>query len=532
MRLVNPKKILTFLLALCAILALASCDGTLIEGVPNGGGEHREDTSQKEEDTMPPVGELDDDPSNDFTVTLTADGQPYSPRIDDMYVYWTDGFSKHAALVDENGVARIDGLDGDYRVTLSEVPNEYTYNPNGYTATNDDRNLTLELYSLNRLTGKGDNVYSPRRFTKTGVYSVELDGPDDAIYFCYAPDGSGTYSIESWVDVTKDAVNPYVEVYHGSFAWVDVENSFTIEDGGPVGSYTSNFVYHVQIADQNISDSGQAVYTFALKADSKTGQYPVTVTFAVKYNGTFELEIPGRVTGVAVPKYDFSKFELSEHEYGTAAKPAYYQSGGTKIFDENRFKLYPASEGGDDFYHLYDEEKYASNGGYGPILYAYITKTIPEFQTFIDSAFIDMDNIEETRPSSRIAVGGIDYKHFIEGYSRLSARDYVNGSSYYCAPTCPCHITENPETGWACPPTCQDCSPSCRRCPAELIGNEGYQSMANSDGLVPVTKELRDFLQSYVFERRFFYDGIGWMEGYGYQAIGESGWLMACAYYE
>ncbi len=527
------KHLIVYLLCLSALLSLASCQGVLNTGILPGDDGQDDATTEKEDDTVVPggMGEMDDDPTNDFVVTLKADGEPYYPRIDNMYVYWNDGHSMHYALVDEDGVARIDGLDGDYRVTLSEVPNEYTYDPNGYMATNDNRSITLNLYSLNRLTGKGTSVYAPLQFTKAGVYSADIKSPDHALYFCYAPEGSGTYSIESWVDITEDNVNPYVEVYRGSFAWVDTKNVNVIDDGGPVGSYTSNFVYTVQIADQNISSGGQAVYTFALRAESKNNQYPITVTFAVKRNGGFELETPGgHIKETVIPKFDFDSFDVSLHEYDNTYEiktPDYRLDASTRVFDDNLVKLWKKSDGGDDFYHMYDTVKYASTDGYGPILYAYITEPF----RFLDLAFIDLDNAPAL-VGPRITLAGKDYKHFIEGYTRLSARDYINGASYYCVNTCPCHVAEDPDTGWACPPTCTKCRPECRHCPAELIGNEGYQSIANSDGLVPVTEELKQFLADFAFERQFFYDGIGSLEDDGYQAAGQSGWLFACAYYE
>ena len=79
--------------------------------------------------------------------------------------------------------------------------------------------------------------------------------------------------------------------------------------------------------------------------------------------------------------------------------------------------------------------------------------------------------------------------------------------------------------------------PGKARCPEELMGFEGYQAYANSDGLVPVTEELRDFLLGYCFNNQYFYDGLGSLEkapvnGKYYQAVGDSGWLFACAYYE
>ena len=357
------KQIIVFTLLFIVIFSLVACDGEYQYGQGLGSNVDTSTGTDTDIDSGYEQPELNDDPTDDFTVTLLADGQPYSPRME-MLVYWNDGFSIHTAPVDKTGVARIDGLDGDYRVSLSAVPNEYTYDPNSNIATNDNRNITLNLYTLNMLAGSGTGLYDCYSFSKTGVYCAVINGPEDGIYFQYAPDGSGTYSIESWIDITEDNINPYVDVYYGSTQWKAYEK--TIDDGGAMGSYTINFVHNVQIAKENISPSGgQATYTFVVKADVKNNKYPVTITFAVKRDGEFELVRPNSpgtaAQGLAVPTYDFSDFNKEDHEYDDSyvlKNPEYLLSGNTYVFDKNRFKVWEKSKGGDGFYHLYDVEKY------------------------------------------------------------------------------------------------------------------------------------------------------------------------------
>ena len=522
------KKIIATSLVLVLLFSMIACQGTYHYPVGTTPGTDDDDGGY-----VPP--QMNDDPTDDFTVTLTADGEPYSPRMN-MYVYWSDGFSVHTAKVDENGVARIDGLDGDYRVTLSDVPNEYTYDPNGNIATNDDRNIVLALYTLNRLSGGGTGIYDCYHFAKTGVYCAVIDSPDDAIYFQYAPDRSGTYTIESWVDVTADNINPYVDIYGGHSQYKFFIG--TTDDGGAMGSYTINFIHTVQIADENISSGGQAVYTFAVKAESKNNKYPITITFAVKRDGGFELNRPDKVTGTAVPEFDFSDFNVADHEYGdeyTITYPEYRlnNSSNVYVFDGRRFKLWEKSDGGDGFYHVYDTEKYADTDGYGPILYANITTAC----RFIDQAFSKIEYRNGEIINSALVINGINYKHFIEGYTFLSTYGNVNGGSYYCAKDCTCHNSAESRENWACTPGCATCQSSCRPCPEELVGNEGYQAYANSDGLVPVTEELKEFLAAYSAKQLLFYDGKGTLEttatnGKYYQAVLGSDWLFACAYYE
>lgn len=520
------KKCISCLLIIAALCSLFGCSGEIRPGNrpgnrPSGG------DGEGGDNYVPPI--MNDDPTDDFVVTLHADGAPYSPRME-MYAYWSDGFSIHTARFDAQGVARIDGLDGDYRVTLSAVPNEYTYDPNGNIATNDARDIILDLYTVNMLAGGGTGLYDCYSFRKTGVYSATIKSAEDAIYFQYAPDGMGTYSIESWVDTTADQVNPYVEVYGGSSQFKYYVN--TIDDGGPVGSYTINFVHEVNIAAENISAGGQAVFTFVIKAETKNNKYPVSITFAVKRNGDFEL--PEHLGGssanagkeMIAPTYDFTYFNAADHEYGSDYHIAYpeYRFGTTStyVFDESRVKLWERSDGGDDFYHLYDETLYAATDGYGPILYANITTR----NRFIDRSFTEI----EYDTSGNIVYNNLrNYKHLIEGVSATARPGH-----YYCVSDCTCHGSA--ATGWACVEGCPTCKQSCTPCKEELLHFEGYQAYVNSDGMVPVTEDIRNFLLAYSQKQTFFYDGKGTLEdklvsGKYFQAVGDSGWLFGCAYY-
>ena len=531
------KRLFALLLLLCIIVSLASCSGEYIDPSENGGGNKPGD--EPGEEYAPP--EMNDDPTDDFTVTLLADGQPYSPRME-MFAYWSDGYSVFKAKFDSSGVARIDGLDGDYKVTLSAVPNELTYDPNSNLATNDNRNIILNLHTLNVLTGLGTGSYTGHSISKTGVYSATLDGPDSAIYFMYSPTENGIYTIESWVDVAADNINPYVDVYIGTFAWNQYQR--TIDDGGSSGSYTNNFIHTVKLTEDKVGNS----YIFAVKADVKNNEYPVSVTFAIKRDGGFEY--PRESGGLKISEHDFSDFDKSKHEYSDSeyllTYPEYKLEGtaNTYVFDERRFKIWEKSDGGDDFYHIFDLEKYPETDGFGPILYAYIT----ESSRFLDRPFNRIEykgNTSETL-NSALKVGGYNYKVFIEGYTHLSTLGSVNDGGYFCINDCPCHDSSVSDSDWACVATrdadgnlvkCSECEEDCRACPPELVGFEGYQYYSNSDGLAPVTKELRDFLSAYCMKEIFFYDGTGTFEktavgGRYFQAVDESGWLFGCAYYE
>ena len=96
--------------------------------------------------------------SDEFTVSLMYAGEPYIPKID-MCVRWSDGVSVHEAAFGEDGVARVTGLDGDYQVTLTELPKNLTYNPNIYVATNDSKHVIIELYKYKSAKRGGEDIY-------------------------------------------------------------------------------------------------------------------------------------------------------------------------------------------------------------------------------------------------------------------------------------------------------------------------------------------------------------------------------------
>ena len=64
---------------------------------------------------------------------------------------------------------------------------------------------------------------------------------------------------------------------------------------------------------------------------------------------------------------------------------------------------------------------------------------------------------------------------------------------------------------------------------------KGYADLVNSDGVAPVTPELKEFLQMYVSNSGFFFaDGEGSIETdeeYPIDSYEDAQWLFACGYY-
>ena len=151
------------------------------------------------------------------------------------------------------------------------------------------------------------------------------------------------------------------------------------------------------------------------------------------------------------------------------------------------------------------------------MLVAYITEPC----NFIDKAFTTIESVG----NNALTVNGYEnYKQFIEGWESLASQ------GYYCVSDCPCH--DEGEVNKACPTSCNNCKSTCTKCPPEMMNQPGYASYANADGVVPVTKELAEFLQKFAVSQRYFADGDGWAEKKGIYAYEESQWLFACGYYE
>lgn len=506
------KRILCGMLALLLLLALTGC-GELHQGVVGTR------PSQNK-----PSGPVDVNSGKVYSVTLMKDGQPYSPEIE-IYAQWTDGYSYYTAKFDENGVASVTGLDGDYTVTLSAVPVDYTYNTNGYRVTSDQPNITVEIYRIYYGEGEGKDLYPPhvKSLSYFGVYEITIKGPEDVVYCRFLPSEKGIYNIESWVSVSEDNVNPKMDRYHGNAAYLWFEE--TIDEGGAASQtgFTKNFKYTYTIVEEEVGNQ----FTFGVRAVAKDGKYPVTVQVVVERIG----DPPQKYyRDLAVP--------TEEIRYAPEGKGAFiWAENGGEMFDQSMYKLWKTEDGGDGYYHLYDPVKYAATDGYGPTLYAKISQP-----SRYDAA---LNRVEYQGPGNNKLTQMTDashflsFKHFIEGYAALAVvrvTDPQSGAigSYYCVGGCTCHGEIKLDMYTACVEGCSTCDKTCRQIPAALYGAPGYADGANSDGCYPVTEELKEFLQMYAINQAFFVDGTGAIETheqYPMDSDEESQWLYCCGFY-
>ena len=72
----------------------------------------------------------------EFVVSLVYNKKIFIPE-EEITVIWMDDYSQYTQKIDSEGYAKIK-LDGDFNVILSKTPEGYTYNPNIYTASNDE----------------------------------------------------------------------------------------------------------------------------------------------------------------------------------------------------------------------------------------------------------------------------------------------------------------------------------------------------------------------------------------------------------
>ncbi len=553
------KRIFALLLALT--LLLTGCElGQVVEGVrPSNGGTVPPSTG--------PSGEVDENP---FTVSLMYQGEPFRTSTP-ITVQWSSLSEVHTSQTDDQGVAKVSGLDGDYRVTLLNLPDGFYYNPNVYRADNFERNIVIDLMSVIKPSGQGYSLDSPIGIDKTGVYYIEVAGPTDERYFRFTPKESGTFAVESWMDVTANDVNPLCNYYGASFAFPVLK--FTQDGGGAESTYTKNFLLTVDMADENISknDTGSVVFTFGIFASMKNewptdaqGKYQkLRIYFAITRNGNFELE---HAAGTIVsPKEDLDEiYGLDENgwkidgrvdmEPGGAWHWAEDPLGAVMVFDAEHYKLWPVDEGGDGVYHRWDDQKYREvdadgnvvNPGYGPVLFAMVSGAT-RFLTDRGGQPIGLTQVEyQGNKALTVANGELNYKMFIEGWWQLNWTDYDKPGDedgmkppYFCDLLCPCRVDETCTSAQmgldngTCEIGCTKCSSLCRQLEREDIGTIGYGQRCNSDGAFPVTEELKEFLQLMSISQLYFMDGQGWVEtGSGIYATEADQWLWACGYYE
>lgn len=386
------KKILALLAALVFVFALAGCGEYTPPENPPGG-------------NKPPV--VDPDPGGDpnpggdeetpFTVTLTYNSLGFDPGSGVQALWYEIGGNGiYRSAFDENGVAKCEGLDGDYRVTLSAIPDGFTYDPNDekHIATNENKDISIPLYRLTPTTGGGTHIYYDIITLNTiGAYRATLTSRDQVIYYQYAPQVSGEYSMTSIIDITANVINPILDIYNGNTQFKVF--SETRDGGGYSNTFTKNFQWQMLIDQKYIG----GIFAFAIRADALSDDaFPVNIDFILDKDGEYRVEektytpVPVTEEFISVP----NPASGMTFNYAAALNPV----GNRFLLDASCFKLYPKADGGDGYYHFYDED----TKEYGARLYVKISSGSAVMDAF-------------TNPLVNKRVKGKDYNAMIEAYA-------------------------------------------------------------------------------------------------------------------
>lgn len=475
------SKVLAILLV--CMFVLLSCVGcNLGSYYENNKKDPNADTGTNNPSDNPNV-DPDDPIANDkhYTVTVYYGSSVFEPTEEmNITVVWRNKNDVVRAPLGQNGRADAGELDGTYTVYLEGLPSDYSYNPNGYTATSNDRSVSILLTSIrNPDSGNGSSLY-----VNNGCYSVRDDGTyranisdaEATLFYEYKPRAAGVYVIESWVNIYDDAVNPIFTLYGGtnSYKWRvgKLEGGAFIE-----GGHTKNFRHEFTVAASEVGN----VCTFEIGADVKSKEYPTYVDFAISYLGPY-------TSSYADIRLQSAKQARGKTPEPNAGETFVYADMGTRLFDASKFKVSPNT----GRYHVYDAEKYADNPygygkGYGPMLMCDLKGSLPSY-TVVPSLY----NSISIGPSGSNYL--MLYNMWLEDEQKFAVFDYTN------------------------------------------FIRVDYANVCNSDGKCYVTEELRTFLQKFAENHSLYTDGVGPGEGTpeegGYSANQDALWLFACGFYQ
>ena len=253
------NKFLFILLIFTCTFALFACSQeTLTDPVPTNPTEEKTPT----EKTETPVDDR-------YSVKVVYPDN--TPVTSGVTVQWCVGdmcFLPQA--VNANGVAYIELEDGDYYIHLNNVPTGYTYNPNAYTTSATNKNITIPLYALSSVTGEGTKA-APYVVT-TGTYNVQFEqaSTKGMKYFSFTTTEAGTYSIESFCmdKLALSLVDPYI-----GFVGTDINNSPDVS-GNDIKD-TVNFTRSFE------AEANTTYYFIVMVSSVSDNKFPCTVEFNI-----------------------------------------------------------------------------------------------------------------------------------------------------------------------------------------------------------------------------------------------------------
>lgn len=486
------KKFLIAIMCVVTVFSLFAC-GTYQPGSTSSSSDSSSSSSSS--------GGTTDEDDEYFTAKLVSSEKVIFAG-QSIEVIWTDEESSNGAAfrarVNTSGEAKIKGLDGKYKVTLSALPEGYTYDPNIYTATNDDRDTEIVLYKIKSTTGGNGSDWrngQARVIPTSGVYRTTLTETNysDGVWFMFEPTYGGVYSVESMADITANTVNPILEVYNGTSAYLNENRYTTCDDGAgkdKENTYTKNFRWEKIWETTGV---GQVLW-FKVRATAlSTVGFPYYVDFIIERDG----DVTGDSGGVlpeVVPTHDFEAAADTafDNAVGETFKFFAYYGDNNKLLNGKLIQ-----KGDDGYYYIVDEAAnvrkrlYAMISGRSEVIDAAID---PDNTTSVASGFSDDATNSLLKPMSYT----YDWNtgKWVKG-KQCTYRFFIRGK----------HTGSEPHY-------------------------DGYAEHCNSDGVYPVTEELKNFLYAVSASQRFFNDGQGVAEVQClYKSSSDNQWLFNCGYY-
>ncbi len=243
-------------------------------------------------------GEEGEEEEGFFTVKLNmTNGAPVSSMGDvtQITAVWTDlrNTTRYEASFNRKGVATSREADGEYRVSLSGLPEEYTYDPNAYQSTNHKKTVTVDIYEWESMpwseSGAGEQD-SPPTVLQMGVYRFVFERANQSFYFWWNTSFSNKTIVKSLVDVTVENQIQPVLTYYSNINYLDANKPIT--SGGSYSAYTKNFRYEMEL-------SGSQSVGFGVSIEAKPNtQFPVTLDVLIEteetvYGGVYDV-VPER----------------------------------------------------------------------------------------------------------------------------------------------------------------------------------------------------------------------------------------------
>lgn len=543
------KKIFIYLSFIIMLFSLVSC-GEVIgtsESNPSSNSSPSESSSSTEKNVVT------------FKVNVMYNGIGY-PGNGKLKVVLKGKNGTFEGILQNDGTVSIDALDGEYYAYLSGSIS-YAYDPNSCIINSSNPEGTINLYAKGKTTsGKGTDKFSTAykidNLTSVNTsslffYTATIKSASNIVYYEFIPKVAGVYKIESCVNMFENQVNPIAITYYAgssntAFGETKVDKGGASYDNG----YTKNFAFTTSFTERQLGN----VQKFGIRAEVKDSSiYPVEVPFKITYLGDAEQTYVNRTIMYASDiyykrdsdgnyLYDSDGNHITEYEKiseGASDKFTNFKDDGAHNCSFFNKLIYGENFNGNNDYYYKRRYSYVngtyeldSTGDYvlkpqisAPnVTHINVLADSPEMksgtQTVLDMSkcFLNTEsgiwyvklNNGETRPI--VANIGNPSKYIEESvihledqggkcYSSIATNNYTEDGQ---------RIIENYKS---------------------FVEAEYYE-LANSDGYVYVTDELKNFLQKLSNANSYFFDGIGWCEADGTYAYEDSQWLFVCGYYD